>query len=150
MRISTPYLLRSEHGTGERMLPTGWQTHGRSVIGKLVNMHIFPRMGSAFQTNKFKASSMIAVGLNWKMAIGACVLGNFIMGLVITINGRMGAIVSSRESHKSTTRTLMLHSCILHFRCSHACLLATISPSSWSCLASSWLLFGSGQIAYTT
>lgn len=37
------------------------------------------------------ASSMIAVGLSWRMAIGACVLGNFIMGLVITINGRMGA-----------------------------------------------------------
>lgn len=39
------------------------------------------------------ASSMIAVGLSWKMAIGACVLGNTIMGLVITINGRMGATV---------------------------------------------------------
>ncbi|KAF2731237.1 hypothetical protein EJ04DRAFT_514740 [Polyplosphaeria fusca] len=39
------------------------------------------------------ASSMIAVGLDWKMAIGACVLGNTIMGLVITINGRMGAIL---------------------------------------------------------
>lgn len=39
------------------------------------------------------ASSMIAVGLNWKMAVGACVLGNTIMGLVITVNGRMGAIV---------------------------------------------------------
>ncbi|PVH76725.1 hypothetical protein DL98DRAFT_517709 [Cadophora sp. DSE1049] len=38
------------------------------------------------------ASSMIAVGLDWKMAIGACVLGNTIMGLVITVNGRMGAI----------------------------------------------------------
>lgn len=37
---------------------------------------------------------MIAVGLSWKMAIGACVLGNTIMGLVITVNGRMGAIVS--------------------------------------------------------
>lgn len=37
------------------------------------------------------ASSIIAVGLSWKMAIGACVLGNTIMGLVITINGRMGA-----------------------------------------------------------
>jgi NCS1 family nucleobase:cation symporter-1 len=36
---------------------------------------------------------MIAVGLDWRMAIGACVLGNTIMGLVITINGRMGAIV---------------------------------------------------------
>jgi NCS1 family nucleobase:cation symporter-1 len=36
---------------------------------------------------------MIAVGLSWKMAIGACVLGNTIMGLVITINGRMGATV---------------------------------------------------------
>ncbi|KAF2651533.1 hypothetical protein K491DRAFT_696376 [Lophiostoma macrostomum CBS 122681] len=39
------------------------------------------------------ASSMIAVGLDWKMAIGACVLGNTIMGLVITINGRIGAIL---------------------------------------------------------
>ncbi|KAK4693788.1 nucleobase:cation symporter-1, NCS1 family, partial [Lecanoromycetidae sp. Uapishka_2] len=39
------------------------------------------------------ASSIIAVGLSWKMAIGACVLGNAIMGIVITINGRMGATV---------------------------------------------------------
>ncbi|KXT01467.1 hypothetical protein AC578_9556 [Pseudocercospora eumusae] len=37
------------------------------------------------------ASSMIAVGLSWKMAIGACVLGNTLMGIVITINGRIGA-----------------------------------------------------------
>jgi nucleobase:cation symporter-1, NCS1 family len=36
---------------------------------------------------------MIDVGLSWRMAIGACVLGNTIMGLVITINGRMGATV---------------------------------------------------------
>jgi len=36
---------------------------------------------------------MISVGLSWKMAIGACVLGNTVMGLVITINGRMGATV---------------------------------------------------------
>ena len=42
----------------------------------------------------FAASSMIAVGLSWKMAIGACVLGNTLMGFVITINGRMGATVS--------------------------------------------------------
>ena len=27
------------------------------------------------------------------MAIGACVLGNTIMGIVITVNGRMGATV---------------------------------------------------------
>lgn len=37
------------------------------------------------------ASSMIAAGLNYKMAIGACVLGNTLMGLVITMNGRIGA-----------------------------------------------------------
>jgi nucleobase:cation symporter-1, NCS1 family len=37
------------------------------------------------------ASSMIKVGLSWKMAIGACVLGNTLMGLVITVNGRIGA-----------------------------------------------------------
>ena len=44
------------------------------------------------------ASSMIAVGLNWKYAIGACVLGNTLMGLVITVNGRIGAIVRSLSS----------------------------------------------------
>lgn len=37
---------------------------------------------------------MIAAGLNYKMAIGACVLGNTLMGLVITMNGRIGATVS--------------------------------------------------------
>ncbi|KEF57401.1 uncharacterized protein A1O9_05318 [Exophiala aquamarina CBS 119918] len=37
------------------------------------------------------ASTIIAVGLSWKMAIGACVLGNTLMGIVITVNGRMGA-----------------------------------------------------------
>ncbi|KAL6702814.1 hypothetical protein ACN47E_000900 [Coniothyrium glycines] len=37
------------------------------------------------------ASSMIAAGLSWRMAIGACVLGNTLMGLVITANGRIGA-----------------------------------------------------------
>ncbi|KAK4947517.1 hypothetical protein LTR10_013462 [Elasticomyces elasticus] len=36
------------------------------------------------------ASSIIAVGLSWKLAIGACVLGNAIMGIIITVNGRMG------------------------------------------------------------
>lgn len=36
---------------------------------------------------------MIAAGLSWRMAIGACVLGNTIMGLVITFNGRIGATV---------------------------------------------------------
>lgn len=42
---------------------------------------------------------MIAVGLSWRMAIGACVLGNFLMGLVITTNGRIGALVSSSLRH---------------------------------------------------
>lgn len=44
---------------------------------------------------------MIAVGLSWKMAIGACVLGNTIMGIVITVNGRMGAKVGDPD--RSTT-----------------------------------------------
>ena len=36
---------------------------------------------------------MIATGLSWRMAIGALVLGNAIMGMVITINVRIGARV---------------------------------------------------------
>jgi NCS1 family nucleobase:cation symporter-1 len=40
---------------------------------------------------------MIAAGLSWRMAIGACVLGNTLMGLVITMNGRIGATVRLTE-----------------------------------------------------
>ena len=47
------------------------------------------------------ASSMIAAGLDWRMAIGACVLGNTIMGLVITVNGRIGAKASSLLPRRS-------------------------------------------------
>jgi cytosine/uracil/thiamine/allantoin permease len=36
---------------------------------------------------------MIAVGLSWKLAIAACVIGNTIMGIIITTNGRLGATV---------------------------------------------------------
>lgn len=42
---------------------------------------------------------MISVGLNWKYAVGACVLGNAVMGMVITINGRIGATVGHCHSH---------------------------------------------------
>ena len=83
---------------------------------------------------------MIAVGLDWRMAIGACVLGNTIMGLVITINGRMGAIVGLPESHCRTKLTL--DSSTLPFPCSPACLLATTLHSLSSCLAVSWLSCG--------
>lgn len=36
---------------------------------------------------------MIKSGLSWRLAIGALVLGNAIMGFVITVNGRIGARV---------------------------------------------------------
>lgn len=42
---------------------------------------------------------MIATGLSWRMAIGALVLGNAIMGMVITINGRIGARVCLFVAH---------------------------------------------------
>lgn len=48
---------------------------------------------------------MIKVGLSWKMAIGACVLGNTIMGLVITVNGRMGATVGCIHENGSVKLT---------------------------------------------
>lgn len=83
---------------------------------------------------------MIAVGLDWRMAIGACVLGNTIMGLVITINGRMGAIVGLPQVRRRTNLTL--DSSTRRFPCSLACHLATTLHSLWSCLAVCWPLYG--------
>ena len=64
---------------------------------------------------------MIAVGLSWKMAIGACVLGNTVMGIVITVNGRIGATVSitCANHHRRAILTLLApHT--LPGPCSHA------------------------------
>ena len=80
------------------------------------------------------ASSIIAVGLSWRLAIGACVLGNFIMGLVITVNGRMGATVGHCDSSNHRT-VLTCNSFTLRSQCSHACRLATTSATSLCCLA---------------
>ena len=86
---------------------------------------------------------MIAVGLSWKMAIGACVLGNAIMGLVITINGRMGAIVSCVL--QNAERSLPGNSFTLRSPFSRACHLATTSATSSSYPAVSSPLCGSGE-----
>jgi hypothetical protein len=86
---------------------------------------------------------MIAVGLSWKMAIGACVLGNTIMGLVITVNGRMGAIVSCVLLQKAE-RIFTWNSFTLRSPFSHACRLATTSATSSSCPAASSPSSGSG------
>jgi hypothetical protein len=68
------------------------------------------------------ASSMIASGLNWRLAIGALVLGNSIMGAVITINGRIGARVSTRQhSYHIWIMQLTLFSFILHSQSSLVC-----------------------------
>lgn len=76
------------------------------------------------------ASSMIKVGLSYKMAIGACVLGNALMGLVITINGRIGATVSPGScSFRSISTVLTLSSCTHLFRCLHGCRLGTTSAT---------------------
>lgn len=63
---------------------------GLSATGQLVSLLDM----SEDKTDNMTASSMIDVGLSWKLAIGACVLGNFVMGLVITTNGYIGAVVS--------------------------------------------------------
>jgi len=56
------------------------------------NSYVAYWMADAWAVSNWQvASSMIATGLDWRMAIGACVLGNTIMGLVITVNGRIGA-----------------------------------------------------------
>lgn len=89
------------------------------------------------------ASSMIAVGLSWKMAIGACVLGNFLMGLVITINGRIGATVS--WTHDRQEQLLTCPSFILHSLSWLACPSATTSVTSSSSHAAFSPLSGSGR-----
>lgn len=85
---------------------------------------------------------MIAVGLDWRMAIGACVLGNTIMGLVITTNGRIGAIVGYQIS-KGRVQLISFSSTLLS-PCLHACRSATISHNSSSCPAVYWPSYGLG------
>ena len=92
------------------------------------------------------ASSMIAVGLSWKMAIGACVLGNAIMGIIITINGRIGATVS-RPLTDWAAYVLTQDSFTRHSRSSRACRLARTLAISSSCPAASSPWSGSGMFA---
>ena len=66
---------------------------GLSPIGKSVSL-VLAEMSVSSIADNCTASSMIATGLSWRMAIGALVLGNAIMGMVITINGRIGARAS--------------------------------------------------------
>lgn len=63
---------------------------------------------------------MIAVGLSWKMAIGACVLGNTLMGLVITVNGRIGAKVGRLLPPKTANGLLEIAPYSLPRTCPHA------------------------------
>ena len=63
---------------------------------------------------------MIDVGLSWRLAIGACVLGNAIMGLVITVNGRMGATVSFDLCQKIEPSLLLTASHSVPCSCTHA------------------------------
>ena len=86
----------------------------------------------ALEPDYAAASSMIAVGLDWKFAIGACVLGNTVMGLVITINGRVGAKVCSDASIPCSTK-LTGPSYTPHSRSWHACRSDTTSATSSSC-----------------
>jgi len=49
-------------------------------------------MADAWAISNFEVgSSMVSVGMGWKMALGITVLGNSIMALVITANGRLGS-----------------------------------------------------------
>jgi cytosine/uracil/thiamine/allantoin permease len=78
----------------------------------------------------YSASSMIAGGLNWRLAIGALVLGNAIMGAVITINGRIGARVSTRYHVKILMVQLTLFSYTLRSQSSLVCHLDTTLVTS--------------------
>ena len=95
------FLPLSAHGEVQRFSHTGWPMDGLSLTGKLVSRFAL-RSGAVVCLQSltwYPASSMIASGLNWRLAIGALVLGNSIMGVVITINGRIGARVSTRRCY---------------------------------------------------
>lgn len=146
--ISTRSLHQSAHGTGAPMLHTGWPTRGLFRTGKLVSPARYAscvRVRESSDSEHFcaTASSIIKVGLSWKLAIGACVLGNAIMGLVITINGRMGATVGCILLQRAEPK-LTWNSFTLRFPSSHACHSATTSATSLSCLAVYLPLSGSG------
>lgn len=153
MPILTRYPRRSALGTGARMSPTGWPTPGPSRTGKLVSppMHLDCGVGrerSGAETLVSAASSMIAVGLSWRMAIGACVLGNTIMGLVITVNGRIGATVGCILPQRGAGLTW--NSFTLRSPFSHACHLATTSATLSLCPVASSPLSGSGEFGRRT
>jgi hypothetical protein len=88
---------------------------------------------------------MIAAGLSWRMAIGACVLGNTIMGLVITMNGRIGATVSPPHCVHAVEAILTLFSSMYRFQFLLACHLDTTSATSLSCPVVRSPLSGSGE-----
>lgn len=78
---------------------------------------------------------MIATGLDWKMAIGACVLGNTIMGLVITVNGRIGATVSRPcLLHQTSDNVAYSSSCMCRFPFLLVCHLDITSATLLLCL----------------
>jgi hypothetical protein len=132
MLISILSLPQSAHGEAQHSSHTGWPMDGRSQIGKLVSRS-WLHSGALVCVQSlmlYSASSMIAGGLNWRLAIGALVLGNAIMGAVITINGRIGARVSTRYHVKILMVQLTLFSYTLRSQSSLVCHLDTTLVTS--------------------
>jgi hypothetical protein len=127
------FLHRSAHGEVQRSSHTGWPMDGLSLTGKLVSRFAL-HSGALVRVQSliwYPASSMIASGLNWRLAIGALVLGNSIMGAVITINGRIGARVSTRRYHAIISIVqLTLLSSTLRSQSSLVCHLDTMPATS--------------------
>jgi hypothetical protein len=137
LQLPMPTLIlfrpRSAHGEAQHSLRTGWPMDGRSQIGKLVSRSSL-HSGALVCVQSlmlYSASSMIAGGLNWRLAIGALVLGNAIMGAVITINERIGARVSTRRYHVTILMVqLTLFSYTLRSQSSLVCHLDTTLVTS--------------------
>jgi hypothetical protein len=121
--MPTSILFPHQNAHGARVLssPIGWPMPGPFQTGKLVCDIAVQFWYSLDRTDMNSASSMISAGLSWRMAIGACVLGNTIMGLVITANGRIGATVSPAPIPRlQYTDILSLAPHTISHSCTHA------------------------------
>ena len=85
------YLNHTELGHTGLGLLIGKPSADPSSIGSRMLNSLF-RISDAFNVPSYElAASMLAVGLSWRQALPAIVVGNIIISWVITANGTIGS-----------------------------------------------------------